>query len=212
MLSCFTCTQSSGPLRLLLAADLALAVPEPGGSNLPIVLRRGTDRLWYVDEPKSWTYFHRFEDSVDFRVKYADNPFLGQLRSLRLPDIDRPIYGAHIETPARPAYPFDLFGRVQELQARAAEHPQDPAVRAALGDLYLFEMNWITKAIEWYEQARALAPEELAYRWRLVDLYLNASRAEKCLAELKFLADHLPRDQDTRNWYAAYKTAYDSTQ
>jgi hypothetical protein len=52
--------------------------------------------------------------------------------------------------------------------------------------------------------------EEPAYRWRLMDLYLNDSRADKCLAELKFLADQSPKDIATRNWYAAYKKAYDS--
>jgi hypothetical protein len=53
------------------------------------VLRRGTDRLWYVDEPMAWTYVHRFEDDVDFFVKYADNPFLGALRAMRVPNNDR---------------------------------------------------------------------------------------------------------------------------
>jgi hypothetical protein len=202
--------QRGGALRLLFASELGLAVPSPGGSNLPIVLRRGTDHLWYVDEPKSWTYFHRFEDSVEFRVKFGDNPFLGQLRELGPPGIGQAIYGSHVATPARPSYPFDLRGRVEQLQAEAAARPQDPALRAALGDLYLFEMNWITKAIDWYEKARALAPDELAYRCHLMDLYLNASRAEKCLAELAFLADHLPRDTGVRDWYAAYKKAYAS--
>ena len=31
---------------------------------------------------------------------------------------------------------------------------------AALGDLYLFEMNWLTKAIEMYERAEALGSYE----------------------------------------------------
>lgn len=207
----FRYLQAAAPLRLLYSDDLALAVPSAGGSNLPIVLRRGSDHRWYVDEPKAWTYFHRFENSVNFLVKYADDPFLDQLRKLRLPDLDRAIYGHHVDTPPPPRYPFNLAARVEQLQAQAAEHPRDPAVRAALADLYLFEMNWITKATEWYEQAQALAPEELAYRWRLMDLYLNASRAEKCLAELKFLADHSPQDTGTRNWYLAYKKAYEST-
>ena len=89
--------------------------------------------------------------------------------------------------------------------------PGDPAIRAALGDLYLFEMNWISKAIEWYEGAEALAPHDLTYHWRLMDLYLNASRADKSLQELKFLSEHLPDDRQTRQWYEFYKKEYDST-
>jgi hypothetical protein len=70
-------------------------------------------------------------------------------------------------------------------------------------------MNWITKAIEWYEKAEALAPDELAYRWRLMDLYLNASRADRSLAELEFLSQHLPNDRQTRQWYEYYRKEYD---
>jgi hypothetical protein len=200
--------QSATPHRLLTAGDLALLVPQPGRSNLPVVLRRGVDGLWYVDEPKAWTWFHRFEDDVNFHAKYADNPFLPALRALGLPNTDRAIYGEHVHTPPAPPYPFDLGRQVEVLEKRAAAAPGDAAARAALGDLYLFEMNWITRAIEWYEKAEALAPGEHAYRWRLVDLYLNASRAERCLEELGFVSEHSPDDQATREWYGFYRREY----
>lgn len=200
---------AAAPQRLLYAKGLALAVPQPGHSNLPILLRRGTDGLWYVDEPKSWTYFHRFEDNVNFYVKYSDNPFLTKLRSLGIPNMAQPIYGDHVATPKPPAYPFALAARLKSLEDAALAGPHEAARYATLGDLYLFEMNWITRAISAYEKAEALAPSELAYRWRLVDLYLNASRAPKMLAELKFIADHSPGDRQTRRWYEFYEKEYD---
>jgi hypothetical protein len=205
----FEFLQGAAPHRMLYAKDLALFVPQPGKSNLPVVLRRGTDGLWYVDEPKAWTYFHRFEDDVNFYVKYADNPFLPELRALRMPNMERAIYGDHARTPARSDYPFTLAQRVQALESRTRAAPNDAASYAALGDLYLFEMNWIAKAIASYEKAQALAPNELEYRWRLMDLYLNASRADKSLAELKFLAEHLRNDKQTREWYEYYRKEYD---
>jgi hypothetical protein len=201
--------RTAAPHRLLFAGDLALAVPQPNHSNLPFVLRRGTDNLWYVDEAKSWTYFHRFEDSVNFFVKYSDNPFLGKLRALKLPNMDGAIYGDHAATPALPAYPFSLAAAIQTQEDKLREAPGDAADHAALGDLYLFEADWLSKAIESYERASALAPHELAYRWRLVDLYLNASLVDKMLAELKYLAEHLPADQQTQGWYRYYKQEYD---
>jgi tetratricopeptide (TPR) repeat protein len=207
----FEFLQAATPHRLLFAGDLALLVPQPGKSNLPLVLRRGTDDLWYVDEPKAWTYFHRFENDVNFHVKYADNEFLPALRALGMPNANNTVYGRHVRTPTRPAYPFALPEAARALEERARVAPGDPAIRAALGDLYLFEMNWISKAIEWYEGAEALAPHELAYHWRLMDLYLNASRADKSLQELKFLSEHLPDDRQTRQWYEFYKKEYDST-
>lgn len=199
---------AAAPYRMLYADDLALVVPQPGQSNLPIVLRRGLDGLWYVDEPKAWTYFHRYEDDVNFFVKYGDNPFLPQLRAMQLPHMDLAIYDNHARTPHRPVYPFALAQAVKEMEDRIAAAPDVAAHHAALGDLYLFEMDWLTKAITSYERAEALDPSELKYRWRLVDLYLNASRADKFLAELKFLTDHLPDDKNTRDRYEYYRQEY----
>ena len=200
---------SGGPYRLLFARDLAVAVPQPNHSNLPLVLRRGTDGLWYVDEAKAWTYFHRFEDDVNFFVKYSDNPFLRGLRSLNLPHMERALYDGHVGTPTLPPYPSSLSAAIQSLEAQIRAAPQQAANYAALGDLYLFEANWISKAIASYERASALAPAEPAYHWRLMDLYLNASRADKMLGELEYLAEHAPADAQTREWYRFYKKAYE---
>ncbi len=200
---------ASGGYQLIFAGDLGLAVPGPDQSNLPIVLRRGSDDLWYIDEAKAWMYFHRFEDDVNFRVKYADNPFLAELRARRVPNTERSIYGNHAHTPSRPAYPFSLSDAVRNGEEKIRAAPAIAKHYAELGDLYFAEMNWITPAIELYEKAAALAPTELAYRWRLVDLYLNASRADRMLAELKYLAEHSPGDRTTQDWYSAYKKAYD---
>jgi hypothetical protein len=199
---------SAGVHRLLYAGGLGLAVPGPGKSNLPILLRRGSDNLWYVDEAKAWTYFHRFEDSVNFFVKYADNPFLTALQSEHVPNMESAIY-THVRTPALPAYPFALSDAVRSGEQEILAAPAVAANYAQLADLYLFEMNWQTRALELYEKASALAPEELTYRWRLVDLYLNTSRAEKMLAEFKFLADRLPADKRTQDWYREYEKTYD---
>ena len=200
---------AAAPYRLIFAGDLGLAVPQQNHSNLPFVLRRGAGKLWYVDEPKAWTYFHRFEDSVNFYVKFADNPFLASLREMHLPNMERAIYGDHAHTPALPAYPYSLAAEIQAREDKIRAAPQDAAAHAALGDLYLFEMNWLTKSIAMYEKAATLAPDELAYHWRLMDLYLNASRADKSLVELKYLAEHLPADTQTRDWYDQYRRDYD---
>lgn len=201
--------RSGGPYRLIYSGNLALAVPPPDHSNLPFVLRRGTDSLWYVDEAKSWTYFHRFEDQVNFFVKYSDNPFFGALRAMNVPNMDYSVYGDHVGTPALTPYPYSLAAAVQTLEDRIRSAPQDAENHAALGDLYLFETNWLSKAIASYETAAALAPEDLKYRWRLMDLYLNVSQIDKMLAELKFLSEHLPKDQQTQQWYRDYLKQYD---
>lgn len=201
--------EAAEPNTFLYADDLALVVPQPGHSNLPLVLRLGTDGLWYVDEPRIWTYFHRFEDDVNFLVKYDDNPFFPQLKAMHLPHTDYAIYGHHVPTPRRRKYPFGLAQELKTVEDRIHAAPDDPENYAALGDLYLFEMNWITKAISAYETAERLAPNELKYRWRLMDLYLNDSRADKMLAQLKFISEQSPNDDQTRLWYQDWLKQYD---
>lgn len=201
--------RSATPYQLLFARELAIAVPKPNHSNLPIVLRRGTDGLWYVDEAKAWTYFHRFEDDLNFFVKYSDNPFLRNLRALGLPHMESAIYDGHVGTAPLTPYPSSLAVAIQSIESRIQAAPEEAANYAALGDLYLFEANWISKAIASYQRASALAPANAVYHWRLVDLYMNASRADRMLDELKYLATRLPADAQTQEWYRYYKKEYD---
>jgi cytochrome c-type biogenesis protein CcmH/NrfG len=123
--------------------------------------------------------------------------------------MDHAIYGAHVSTPPLPAYPLSLPAAIGALEDKIREAPQRAANYAALGDLYLFEANWLSKAIDSYEIASDLDPAEPAYRWRLMDLYLNASRVERMLAQLKYLSEHAPADSQTRQWYRYYKSEYD---
>ena len=63
--------------------------------------------MWYVDEPKL-DVFPSLEDDMKFYVKKEDN-VLPEKRALRIPNMERAIYGDHAR--ARlcvPVYPFTL--------------------------------------------------------------------------------------------------------
>ena len=199
----------AAPRQMIRLPAWALAVFRPGVPNLPIVLRRASSGAWLVDEPKAWTYFHRFEDGIDFLPKYDDLPFLAGLRELAHPNAGKPMYVNRVRTPAPPPYPFSLAETVAELDAAIRDHPDDHRPYAALGELYLFEMNWISRSLPLFERAATLAPNRLDYQWRLYDLYLNNSQADKALATLKRLAERLPRDEQVQRWYRFYREQYD---
>ena len=199
---------AGGPARLIERGELALYVPAPGHSNLPLVLRRGRDRLWYVDEPKAWAYFHRFENDVNFWVKYADNPFLEALSAQGLPHSDYAVYGTHVATPPPPPYPYSLAAAIAAGERAIKDAPAEASRYAALAELYLYEANWLTPALALYREAERLEPNELSYRWRLVDLYLNTSRVEPMLAEFTFLAARLPLDTQLQSWARDYQREY----
>ncbi len=200
--------QKAMPYRIYLRGDLGVALFQPGVANLPVVLRRSRDGLWYVDEPKSWTYFHRWEDGTDFFPKYDDLPLRSALREAGHTNAESPIYRGRVVTPRPQSYPFSLALAVTELEQRALRDKQDPEWAARLGEIYLFEINWLSKAIESFETASRLAPDRLDYRWRLYDLYINHSEVEKALAQLRFLAERLPDDAEVQRWLNFYTTAY----
>jgi hypothetical protein len=96
--------QKALPFHLYSTEDLAAAVFRPGTSTLPIVLRRSGDGLWYIDEPKSWTYFHRFEDNPGCFQKYDDLPFTSALSPEQLPIV----YHNRVPTPRPIPYPSSI--------------------------------------------------------------------------------------------------------
>lgn len=196
------------PYRTYVRGDLGIALFRPGVANLPVVLRRSREKLWYVDEPKSWTYFHRWEDGIDFFAKYDDLPLLSALSEDGHPNADRPIYRGRVATPRPAPYPFSLAGAVAGLEEKTRADPGNPEWHARLGEIYLFEVDWISRAIECFEAAARLAPERVEYRWRLYDLYINHSEVEKALAQLRFISDRSPADAEVRQWLASYTAGY----
>lgn len=197
------------PYRLIRLDAWGLMVFRSGVPNLPIVLRRAGSGRWFVDEPKAWAYFHRYEDGIDFLPKYDDLLFLPALRQIGQPNAQNPIYRDRVRTPAARPYPFSLAGAVADQERVIRERPNDDRLYASAGELYLFEVNWISRSLEMFERAAAIAPDRLDYQWRLYDLYLNNSQADKALATLKRLSDRLPNDRQVQDWYRFYKGEYD---
>lgn len=196
--------QKALPYRLYSTPDLGAAVFRPGTSTLPIVLRRSQDGLWYIDEPKSWTYFHRFEDNSDCFQKYDDLPFTSTLSSENLPIL----YRGRVPTPRPMPYPSSLVEVIRRMEEIARRRPDDSENFAAVGNVYLFEINWISRAIENFEKAAVLSPKRMDYHWRLYDLYINNSEVEKALEQLRFISTSSPGDAEARQWLEHYTKAY----
>jgi tetratricopeptide (TPR) repeat protein len=195
------------PWQLIRGEPLALVVFRQGVANLPIVLRHGGG-LWYVDEPKAWTYFHRFENTIDFYPKYDNLPFLAELVRMGYTNAYAPVFARRVDVPPARPYPFSLKAAVAELEKAIADHPTDDRLYASLGELYLFEMSWVSRSLEMFERASRLSPENQQYRWRLFDLYGNDSQAEKMVATLKWLSQRLPGDPWVQNWYRFQNATY----
>ena len=169
----------------------ALVAFKPGTPNLPVILLKGSDGLWRVDEAKAWTYFHRFEDSLDLWAKYEDVPFFTELKSKRF--VVGAIYKNRLKTP--PPRPLHILKK--------------PGLdEVVLGEIYLFELNWIRKAIEMFEQASIKNPTRVDLLWRLYDLYINHSEIEPALATLGKIAELDASDSTAKEWLNHYDKIY----
>ena len=197
------------PYQMTFEGNLGLVIFKTGVPNLPIVLRKGSDGLWYVDESKAWTYFHRWENENDFVPKFDDLPLWHAYEKTGHPGLKRVAYRGRVKTPMPPAYPFHLVRAVGELESQIQRDPRNDRYYAELGELYFFEMNWVTRALESFEKASALAPDRLDYRWRLVDLYIQTSRAGKFIEELRYLSEKQPEDLKLKELYLGYKREYE---
>jgi len=64
-----TMYNKAGPPILIKDARVAFAFFKKNNPVLPIVLVK-KDQSWYIQEPLSWSLFHRFEDSMEVYLKY----------------------------------------------------------------------------------------------------------------------------------------------
>lgn len=86
-------------------------------------------------------------------------------------------------------------GQVAALRAQAEENPEDAAVRARLGSLYL-EAGRYEEAVAWLRTAVELAPQDLHARNHLALAHLNAGNLDEAVATyeqtLRYEPNHPP--------------------
>jgi Flp pilus assembly protein TadD len=79
---------------------------------------------------------------------------------------------------------------MKALEAKARDNPEDAAVRARLGSLYM-EAERNEEALQWLSEAVRLAPEDLHARNHLAITYLNLGQLENAVAAFE---ENLERD------------------
>ena len=200
--------QNGLPFSLNVDGDLAVAVFRAGSSNLPLVLVKAKDGLWFVDEPKSGTYFRRYGEGTEFFPTFDDVPVQTALVKSKHPNAENPIYRKRVSTPEPRNYPFSLKDTIAELKTKITVEPSRESSYVELGELYLFDMNWTTEAIRMFEKAAQLSPKKAELHWRLYDLYLTNAEIGKALGQIRQLAGLLPDDPQVRQWLDYYSIAY----
>jgi tetratricopeptide (TPR) repeat protein len=196
----------AGSRQFEIEGDFGLVVFKPGLPNAPIVLRRQPNGTWLVDEVRAQAYFYRFDDSPDFYPKYDDLPVRNALLRTNHPNAQKPVYRNRVRTPSPNL--ADLGTEVVRLENAAAQSPRSALAQARLGEFYLFELYWLTRAKKHFDRAARLEPSNPDYHWRLYDLALNLQMVEEALLHLETLRRLLPEDREVQSWLQYYKAQY----
>ncbi len=85
--------------------------------------------------------------------------------------------------PAQAAKPLDE-AQVASLQAAARKNPSDAALRVALGNLY-FDAERFPEAVNWYQQALALAPNDADVSTDLGVAYYYMDQPDRALEQFQ---------------------------
>jgi len=93
------------------------------------------------------------------------------------------------------AAPLDT-ARVQALEARASESPDDASVRAELGNLY-FDAERFADAARWYEASLAIAPGNADVRTDLGICYYYMNQAPRAIEQFEVSLKTNPRHTKT---------------
>ena len=171
----------AGLERLIDLGDQAIAVYRPGVPVLPIVLER-RDGRWFVDEPRAWALFQRFEDSNAVFFKFP----------LVLEDLS----ASH--------YLFKRFGAPLYARPEVDLRHRPPSTQPL--EFYYFNYFWLERA------RAALPPvaNEMTepHLWIARDVFTNLGRVTEFLRVMDELVRRNPGRQKVRADRDFYRTAY----
>ena len=92
--------------------------------------------------------------------------------------------------------PIDSAAIIQQMEAMAAQNPQDADVRLKLAN-FLYDQKQYSKSIEWYERALELDPKNVNARTDLGTAYFYTGRPQDALREYEKSLEINPRHEPT---------------
>ncbi len=175
---------AAGLSELICESTLCIAFWKDGHPVLPVILHK-VDGLWYVDEPMSWSLFHRYEDSMRVFLKFPLSSKSHRLQNYISSHMGRPLYAAppvEIESVAN--------------QRIAGELP------------YLFfNLFWLERVEALLSRDRVLQSNEDRL-WIALDVYTNLGRFSKVLEILRALVKIRPTDVNIKNQLKFYSESF----
>lgn len=198
----------AAPFTVWQQGDTAVAVFQPGQPVLPILMRRGAQGLWRVDEPQAQAYFTLPEEGGAAVQKYARFAYAPAFATAAAgPAARGPLY-ADRSTPPPLTPEGSLQTRLRTLQDQLAANPADADSVLALAELLHFEVYWLEAAAPLYERVLQLAPARDDIRWRLLDVYTGTSDIDAQERVYRALLARTPDDALLAHYFAWFQRTY----
>jgi hypothetical protein len=170
-------------------------------------MRRDPAGRWLVDEPKVWATMHLFQDGSS-NIKHDGMAY--NFASLTWPSgyPRSAMFGANARVPALLPLPTNIGKRLAAAEARVQAAPGDVDAWIAVADLLHFEMFWIQASEAVYERIVRLAPDRIAMRWRLVEMYQMTSDVEGENRQWCEILRRQPGDPIASRWYPHFRKSH----
>jgi tetratricopeptide (TPR) repeat protein len=199
--------QKGLPARFIQRGNLAGMAFGLNHPALPILLRRDTAGLWYVDEAASWAYFHLIQDAVSPPPVSDSFPFKFVWEASAFSKT-KSFLGRHNTTPPANELPFSLKDKLVKAEEKISRNSLDTEAYLEIAELLHFEMYWLEAAVPLYEKVLALSPDRIEIHWRLFDVYSSVIDYDQAMHHLNIILKKTPNDSAAR-WYYDWMKSLD---
>jgi hypothetical protein len=188
--------QQALPYRISYEGDLA-ALRFDRNHSFPIFLRRTEDGFWKVDAARAWvSSWQDFAENTSGPI-YKDHPWI-----FAFPEHEYKISNCHVPTLLPSS--VTLKDEISRLKNAIAADPCNASNYFKLADVFYWDCLWIGPAIDLVEKGLQLEPDNVPYRWLVVDMRYRFPLPEANAKHLKTLLKTNPDDLDALYSYSRH--------
>ena len=188
--------QAALPYRIVYKGNLA-ALRFAKDQSFPIFLRRTSDGFWKVDAARAWVCSWQDFAKNKSGPLYDDHPWIFAF----------PEYNSdenHFSVPPLLPPSVSLKDEIARLENQIKINPNNASNYFKLADIFYWDCLWIGPAIDLVEKGLALEPDNVPYRWLVIDMRYRFPASQLNLGHFKMLLKNNPADLDTLHYYSRH--------
>lgn len=188
--------QEALPYRIKFKGNLA-ALRFAKDQSFPIFLRRTSDGFWKVDAARAWVCSWQSFAKNESGPLYDDHPWI-----FAFPEYTQK--NNRFSVPALLPASVSLKDEIKRLEYKIKTEPGNAENYFKLADILYWDCLWIGAAIDLVEKGLAIEPDNIPYRWLVIDMRYRFEDSQPNLDHFKMLMKINPKDLDTLHYYSRH--------